>query len=53
MARRRKKKVKRVASVDEIGILKRDLKQTIFWISIAVLGVFLFAAVQKWIFPIV
>lgn len=48
MARKRRKmKEKRVASVDEIGILKRDLTNTAIWIGIATLTVVVLAFVQN------
>lgn len=47
MARKKKKKQKRVANVGEIGVLVRDLKQTALWIGISVVAVGLFALVQK------
>lgn len=50
MARKRKKKKqKRVASIDEIGILKRDLKQTALWIGIAVVAVLLFTTIEHYV----
>lgn len=50
MARRKRQKEKRVASVDDMGILKRDLTQTALWVGIALLGVLLAIAAQKLIF---
>lgn len=51
MASKKKNKQKRVASVDEYGIVKRDLLKTAFWIGIATLSVMVFALVQRNFFP--
>ncbi len=48
MARKRKRtKEKRVASVDEVGILKRDLTKVAIWTGIASFIVILLAFVQN------
>lgn len=48
MARKRKKKKeRRVASVSEMEILKRDLTNTAVWIGIAVLTVIVLDFVQN------
>jgi hypothetical protein len=49
MARKKKQKQQRVASVDAVGILNRDLKRTGLWIGIAVAAIGILAVVQKYI----
>ncbi|MBD1373366.1 hypothetical protein IC620_13510 [Hazenella sp. IB182357] len=46
MARKRKKE-KRVASVDAVGVLERDLKNTALWIGISVIVVAVAATITR------
>lgn len=36
MAKKKKEKERRVAAVDEIGVIKRDLGRMVFWILVSV-----------------